>query len=324
MRNRAPLGLVCLLACGNSGTPFYAAIGEPITVNGAQFVPGSLPGTPPVDGGSVMDNGFDAGSNEPLEVTYLESPNPLAIPGAAGKSFSGRVTQSAVAVGMRFPDLGTGYWVTPLGAPDPEFPGELTWSVSMSFNSNIPTGFHDLRFTALDGNGNASPQADIEICAASRIPDNHNSCYPNIAPPSAVFTLMWDADVDLDLQVTTPDGRVVDPKHPATVDPDGGAVPANAGVIDRDSLANCVPDGLRQEDLVFQQPPSGTYQIAVNLFSACNKAGTTFTVIVNQAAGTVPNSHLQQTFRRGGEMQGFEANGGLSPGLFFVSYPFGG
>jgi hypothetical protein len=323
MRRRSALCLVCLLACSESGEQLYDTAAEPITVDGAQFVPGALPGTPPVDGGTT-DNGVDGGPPQGLQVTYLQSPNPLAIPGAEGKSFTGRATQAAVAVGLRFPDIGTGYWVTPLGAPDPQFPGELTWSVDVNVNPNIPTGFHDLRFVALDGNGNASPQADIDICAASRIPDNYNSCDPNLPPPDAVFTLMWDADVDLDLQVTTPDGRVVDPKHPATEVGDGGKLPPDVGIIDRDSLASCVPDGLRQEDLVFQVRPTGTYQIAVNLFSACNKPGTTFTVIVNEATGTVPNRHLVQTFRRGGEMQGFEANGGGSPGLFFVTYPFGG
>jgi hypothetical protein len=324
MRKKLTLGVSLLLVCCETGQPYLDAVYEPITVDGATFVPGALPGTIPVDGSATGDDTSDGGVPQGLEVTYLQSPNAVAIPGAEGKSISGRATAQAVAIAMRFPDIGTGYWVTPTGPPDPMFPGEAAWDVDVDFNPNIPTGFHELRFVALDQYGNAGAQSQLEICAASRIPDNYNSCDPNDPPPDAVFTLMWDADLDLDLQVTTPDGRVVDPKHPATEVVDSGKPGPDVGVIDRDSLANCVPDGLRQEDLIFQQRPTGSYEIAVNMFNACNKPGATFTVIVNEATGTVPNRHFVQTFRRSGDLASFNANGGLEPGLFVVTYPFSG
>jgi hypothetical protein len=315
--------LLAIVSCSEDGVPYLDGLGEPVTVAGGTFVPGPLPGTPPVDGGVVVDAGADAGPAD-LSISQLISANELAIPGAAGKSFSGLASADAVAIGVRFPDLGTGYWVVPTGSPDPMYPGQAAWSLNASFLPTDPTGFHDLRFVAIDQFGNAGMASDTPICVASRIPDNYNSCDPTIAPPDAVITVEWDTDLDLDLQVTTPDGRVVDPKHPATMDLDGGKPGPDVGVIDRDSLANCVPDGLRQEDLVFQQRPTGSFQIAVNIFSACDKAGANFTVIVNEATGTVPNRHLVETFRRSGDLASFNANGGLAPGLFVVTYPFGG
>jgi hypothetical protein len=322
MRRTIALPLLLVLACSESGVPYLDGIAEPMTVAGGTFVAGPLPGTPPLDAGA-SDAGADAEPPD-LSISQLTDSNGLVVPGAAGKSFSGLATSDAVAIAVRLTDIGTGYWVTPTGAPDPMFVDQAAWNLTASFLPEYPGGYHTMRFVALDKNGNAGAGSDLTLCVASRIPDNYNSCDPNDAPPDAVMTLMWDTDLDLDLQVTTPDGRVVDPKHPATEVSDGGKLPADAGEIDRDSLANCVPDGLREEDLVFQQRPSGTFQIAVNMFSACNKPGATFTVIVNEASGTVPNRHFVETFRRSGDLASFNANGGLEPGLFVVSYPFGG
>ena len=309
-------------ACGNGGQPLLVGANEPLRVRGAQLIAGTLPGSAPIP---EPDAGGDAGAPPPPPnaVTDVSSQDPVVVPGAAGKKFSGRAIASAVAIAVRFPELGSGYWVLPVSASDPQFPGEITWEVNADFNASIPTGNHMLRFVAIDGNGNAGPQRDFKLCLASRVPDNLNSCDTANPPPEAVISLQWDANVDLDLQVTTPDGRVVDAKHPTTIPIDAGRPGPENGVIDRDSLGACVPDSLRQEDLVFQQRPHGTFSLAVNLFDACKKPGATFHVVVYEASGDGADRHLEETYRRSGRVIDIDANGGAKPGLFIVDYPFG-
>jgi len=73
-----------------------------------------------------------------------------------------------------------------------------------------------LLLAAIDEQGNAGEETRLDTCITRPIPDNLNACDPTIAPPFAVLSLAWDADVDLDLVVVAPDGRVIDPKHPTT------------------------------------------------------------------------------------------------------------
>jgi hypothetical protein len=234
---------------------------------------------------------------------------------------------------MRFTDMGTGYWVVPMGNPDPLFPGELSFSAVTDFNPNIPAGKHPLRVVAMDGSGHAGAQSEQIFCIASRLPnvpgatflDDVTACYPTQNPAEAVFSLTWDADVDLDLHVVTPDGRDVNPKHPLVNPVDAGVQPpSNDARIDRDSLARCVPDGLRQEDLAFpKRPASGdTFEIHANLFNACGKPSVNFTLTVYEPEGTPgQDRHLVQTFTRSGRLTSLDADGD-APGLFVVDYPF--
>jgi hypothetical protein len=295
---------------------------EPLRVRGAQLIVGSLPGTPPI--ASTIDAGGDAGAAKPqgLVVTDVESLNPVVQPGQAGKKFSGRTSDSATAVAVRLLDLGSAYWVLPLGAADPQFPGELTFEVNAEFSATIPPGTHLLRFVALDASGGAGAQTDLALCFASKVPDNLHACDPKAMPPEAVFALSWDADADLDLTVVAPDGRVVDPRHPTSVAIDGGRPGPEVGVIDRDSLGACVPDGIREENLVWQKRPTGTWQIYANLFDACRKPGARFTVVVYEAQGDGDARVLVETYRKSGRLIDLDANGGGALGLFVVEYPF--
>jgi hypothetical protein len=105
---------------------------------------------------------------------------------------------------------------------------------------------------------------------------------------------------------------------------EAGAMPAsNAARIDRDSLAGCVPDGLRQEDLVFQNtPPRGTYQVVADPFAACNQAAVRFTFTVYRLSGACPACTLQRVFTQAGELLSMQATGGASPGLYVAQYSF--
>ena len=300
---------------------------EPIFVHGAQFFAGDLPGVVPPPDAAAPPAG-----NGPV-VTSIQALNTTVYSGEGGKQLSGRATDNASAVGIRLGALGSGYWVLPLGNPDPQFPGELTFSALVDFNASDPPGLEPLRVVAVTPDGVAGIQSDQNLCLASRLPSAPGSafsndltaCNPALNPADAVFSLVWDADVDLDLHVITPAGVDVNAKNPLVDPVDAGQTPSKLDPrIDRDSIALCVPDGWREEDLAFAtRPASGSiFQLHANLFSACSKPSVTFTLTVYEATGT-PNvdRHLVQTLQRSGRLTSFDADGDSS-GLFIVSYPF--
>jgi hypothetical protein len=325
VRQRAALALVSALgaivlaggAC-DDGEPANAALGEPILVHGAQFISGSLPGSPPTDVGPTPlgDGGPDAGVARfaPLTVTNVGFQSPLALPGAAGKSFSGRATSDTTAIGIALAGLGSGYWVLPIQATDPDFPGQSDFTFSADFNVNDPPGRRQLLTVAIDGNGNAGTQDGPPMCIESRIPDNLHECNKLNKVPRAVFTLQWDTNFDLDLHVIFPDGTDVNPKKPTPTPVTSNPPPNTIPAIDRDSLRACVPDGLRQEDLVFQDAPQkGTYLLYADPFDACGQATVRFNMIINEPGS---DGALHPTFTRSGELLQMSATGGASAGLF--------
>jgi hypothetical protein len=323
------LALLWASACGGEENQYVYT--EPILVHGAQFIPGELPGTPPPSPDASADAGAPAGTT--LVVTAIEAIDTTIFSGEAGTQFSGRTTADASAVGIRLGELGTGYWVLPIGSPDTEFPGELTWSALVDFNPLDTAGLQPLRVVAIGPSGNAGMQADQNLCLASRLPADPGAAYPNdisacnpkLSPPDAVFALTWDANLDVDLHVITPSGVDVNPKMPLLYPIEAGTVPATTTPrIDRDSIANCVPDGWREEDLAFPTLPvhGSVFQIHANLFSACDQESVNFSLTVYQAIGTVGvDRHLVQAFQRSGVLTSFDADGD-STGLFIVSYPF--
>jgi hypothetical protein len=306
---------------------------EPLQVVNGQFFAGPLPGAPPWVS-------LDGGAEDPADVTQraiittgetISGPTTLPLrPGAMGQSFSGFATTDTVAIGVELVGMGTGYWVVPAGGPVPMHPG-VEWSLQVNFNPVDSAGPHSLRFVAIDATGSAGRQVDATICIDLIVPDNNHACSPSQVPPSAVVSLRWDDDFDLDLHVVTPDGTDISPKKPLLGPTDAG-IPAPGSpatlcsplrmatydaCIDRDSLGNCVPDGHRQEDVIFPETPAaGPYRIYVDPFSPCGQSVVRFTVSAYTLVGACPSCGLEQVFEQSGELLSFQTTGGLTSGLF--------
>jgi len=305
--------LLLAVSCAGEKASPDTGISEPVRVQSGQFVPGALPGTPQPDA-SVVDAGT---APQVIDVNVGDT---AVEPGELGLVFTGHTTVNAQATAVRFADLGSGYWVVPVGAPDPSDNGLLTWQLSADFGRDIPPGFHDLLFAAIGADGSSGTQSGISLCVDTPVPDNLNICVPKRAPPAAVLSLAWDTAVDLDLIVQTPSGAVIGGKTATVLPPDAGAVAKTNGVLDRDSNSDCVIDDIDREDVVWQSTPAaGDYQVWVDLFGACSQPSVRFTVSLwlaqPQADGT--QRLVQQTPPlASGLLMAAQANGGSSRGLY--------
>jgi hypothetical protein len=307
--------LLLAAACtGDQASP-STGLGEPIRVGSGQFVAGVLPGavTSSVDGGVSP------------RVTDVSAASTEIEPGELGLLLAGHATADAQAIGVRFPDLGTGYWVVPVGAPDPTDDGLLTWQLSADFARNLAPGARNLAFAAIASSGASGTESTLSLCIDTPVPDNLNVCIPKRRPPAAVLSLSWDDPVDLDLIVQTPSGVVVGGKTGTSVAPGTtGTASAGSGVLDRDSNRDCAIDDIDREDIVWQSAPTtGTYEVWVDPFSTCGKSGASFTVSLwlseAQADGTQKLVQQEPPLATG-LVTSVQANGGSAPGLFVGSF----
>jgi len=313
------LGAVSAAVACSGGQHANVGVTEPIQVPGGQFIPGDLPGEPPAPDGGVTE--LEGGAVAPLSIESVDFNNVNVVPGASNKSFGGVVTNDAVAVGVRLADIGSGYWVVPVAGSDSTVPSANDFSFSASFDIDDPPGNRPLRMVAIDANGNGGTQLDTELCIEWRIPDNRHACVPSNPVPAVVFSLQWDTNFDVDLHVVTPDGTDVNPKtNPLAVPIDAGEPPPGDPKIDRDSLGQCVPDGWRQEDLVFPDyPATGPYDIYADPFAACGQSAVRFVLTIYEAGG---DGNLHATFTQAGELLANDQTGGGSSGLFITEKQF--
>ena len=318
------LAAVGLLGC--SSESLTSGVTEPLRVsygNGrnAQFFSGELPGSPPLSDEEIL-----AGVTPQKPAASLNVSLGTVRQAETGFVASGTTTSEAVAIGIRFLDLGTGYWVFPVTGLDPTMPGTYNWNATSDFGGNIEPGKHPLGVVAIDAAGHAGSQFATSLCVLSDIPDNSSACSASAKPPFSVLSLNWDTPADLDLRVITPQGKVVDPKHPSTAVPvDGKVDPTapNTGVFDTDAERNCVHTGYRRENLVWQDPPlPGTYLVYVSLFDACGQAAVRFNLSLNRPgpAGDGGTHQLESTYAQAGEMLAVDADAGVKLGLFVTEF----
>ncbi|MCE9573058.1 MAG: hypothetical protein K8W52_07870 [Deltaproteobacteria bacterium] len=309
---RAALALIALAACG--GEPAILGLDEPIRVRGGRFLEGALPGLPPDEG---------APPSGPA-ITIIESVNNTVQIGQARLRLSGRTSTDGAAVGVALAGLGTGYWVVPVGPPDPTAGNEYTWELDASVGWELPLGPGAIELVAIGDDGTAGRRSSLNICVRPQLPDNASACDTTIPPPDTVLSLTWDADVDLDLRVRTPEDVLVSPDHPSTI----ATSPITAadlraehvGLLDRDSNRGCAIDGLNREDLVWQTPPiEGTYLVYAGLSDACGQASVRFTATLYQARDNGDGtSQLVEISHQDGVLLGASADGGAGPGLFLL------
>lgn len=313
-------GAALALAGGCAGERATLGLHEPLRVEGASFREGDLPGAPP-----------DASGAPGPQVTTLESVNNILRPGQGSKRIQGRTTKDASAVGLRLAGLGSGYWVLGVDAPDPTAGGELGWEARCALGEGVPPGLHRLLFAAIDEGGQAGPQRELKVCVVPPYPDNLNACDPKIAPPEAVLALSWDADVDLDLELVTPGGKVVRAKNPTTAPLNDAGVPLlpptapGVGGLDRDSNGGCVIDGVRREHVVWQgKPQPGTYLAYARLFDACGQGSVRFvlSLLLPEELPGGQGKRLVERLRVPGELVALDARGAEGAGLFVTQFSF--
>jgi hypothetical protein len=323
----AVLLALSLAGCGDHAT---SGAGEPFRVyrgdNGkpADYFVGALPGATRLDAGTAVEDdagtaGLDGGSHPP-SVENFSPPSRIFFPGQSQVPMKAWLSTNAAALALSF-DSGAGYWVVPAGSPDVANDGQLEVRVKCDFSPDIRPGYHQLTTTAIGADGTFGSSTTSKFCISGRTADYINPCEPKSPTPAAVISLSWDTSVDLDLQVVTPEGRVVTPKHPTTIDPNkDGTLPAEAGFIDRDSNAACNIDGINIENLVFKTVrPEGTFGICVDLFDACKAPVVHFAVSVYLSVEDLnddgsptdpPTSHLEQVGSRQGVLLASQASGG--------------
>jgi len=263
-------------------------------------------------------------------ITSATTPGGVWVQGQLGASLDGRVTEDAYSVGFELGGLSTGFWVVPVGALDPQYPGERQWHVDLDVGGWTPSGSYDLRMVAFDVDGQAGPPKTLRVCVVDpSVPDNLNACDPTLPPPDTVIVLRWDQDVDLDLVVYTPSGKRVDKSHPTTapVGSDGTVPPSDlsdptVGRLDHDSNAACLIDGRNAESLRFQEPTSepGQYGIYADLYDACGLSSVRFEVVVYRRQANPDGTYaLVSTLSRTGLLQDQAASGGANQPLFVMN-----
>src|SRR5690606_10769691 len=173
------------LAC--AGPDGRHGVEEPLVVQDGQFVEGGLPGL----------YGEDPDDQPGQPVTPDASATAVLRERLSGVGFFGLSSQDASAVGAQFEGLGSGCYLFPTGAVDSQDPRSLSWSFNADFNASLPAGRHQLLTVAFDKDGKPGIQASASLCIRSLLPDNGNSCFPQIAPPFLVVSAEWDTPVDL-------------------------------------------------------------------------------------------------------------------------------
>jgi len=277
--------------CGDSERASSGA-NEPLTVSNGQFFEGSYP----------TDQGGPA-------ITSTAGIRNTIIPaGTVNKSIGGNAAEGALSVAVALDGLSSGYWVVPVGAPDQETKGELTWKTVCNFSHDLPAGPQKLLFAAANRDGKFGAQRFLDVTATPFRPEGH-----------VVASLSWGNDADVDLHLISPSGKELDPKHISTTDFDKGTMmpAAGGGTLDRDSLANCQPDGRRSENVVWatdasEPPEAGTYTVIAHLFNACGRPATSFSfdLYIDGKA----------TEHQAGVLLDIDADNGTGPGLYVTQF----
>jgi hypothetical protein len=298
------LSTVALLAACGDEIEVNNGLRSKLRIASGQYVDDGFPVDTRADAGVVAQTPVvDGGVLPPPRVSQVDSLNNSVKRGTAGKNLRVVVSQNArtVAIGL---EGDPGYWVVPVAARSIEFAPDLELSASVDFDRSILLGPARVWFAASDESGHYGPARSLDLTILDDIPS---------AP--FVVSLSWTANVDLDLVVVQPDGKVVTNKAVRSA-ADG----PSAARIDLDSNAGCVLDGHRVENALFTQTPIGEYRVFVRQASACGVPTTGWTVRLLRDGTEVQ--------RISGASYAYETdlpNGGpTGPGRFALMFTIGG
>jgi hypothetical protein len=298
------------LSAGCDSEPYLVGLDEPIVVHQTEFKRGDLPG-------DADNDDYDPESDN--RITALELNFGVMKPGTPNLTMKGRVTDDVYAVAIRFTDLGTGYWLKPVGPEDPTVPGELTFDFVLDVASEIEAGRHTFAAVAFDKDGRAGQHYTIAICVGSDVPDNGNACNAETEPPPAVASLSWNTDADLDLTIIAPDGTTYDRTNRFVKVGD-----QQVAGLDADGVTACLADGRRRENFVWNvRPGQGAWLAYANLFDACGKTAVSFELTLYRRQRHDDGTFAQvpeQTIR--GEFLRAQANGGVGNPLYLLPIEF--
>jgi hypothetical protein len=229
----------------------------------------------------------DAGLDASLRVTGAQffreampsdTSGPKVISVTVGSKFSAGATQrscigetahdgTAVAIAIAG-DLG--YWILPTGLPSASALDAPTFTADLAFSSTMRPGPRALVVRAVDAQHRFGPPLVKAITIAERgVPDGQ-----------LVISLSWDNRANLDLHVVDPNGVEIFKRNINSYEPPGPGsskeapgTPHDGGVLDFDSHAECAPDGLYTENVVWKDaPPKGHYIARVDTFSLCGES----------------------------------------------------
>lgn len=275
-----------LVACETS-EPFDSGAGEPIRVQDGTFVKGALP--------------VDETAETPF-VVYASGVGGLVIAGQGAIAYNGLASKDAFSVGVAFPTVGTGYWTVPVDGPDVTQDDQLLFDLVLDFTPEVPFGIQTLDFVAFDDESKPGPPYHAELCILPEVAGgNFAACDPETTPQNAIVSLSWDTDVDLDLVVIAPNGKLVTGKHPTTAVatltvPDEALDDPATGTLSRDSNADCRIDGINRESLVFPgEPAAGPYELWVRLHQSCGHAYVNWKLELLRRVDAADGTHPVET-----------------------------
>ncbi len=296
------LGFACCVSClvlaagCSSSASATSGLHEPIHVTNGQFFEGAFP--------------------TPAGGPNIDFPNAVrtstVTAGFVGKKIGGLTPDNSLSVALALKGLGSGYWVVPVGSPDP-LSNELGWSATMDFATNVPAGAQQLLLAAADHSGTFGAAQLQPLNILSLRPSGH-----------VVASLTWGNDTDLDLHIVGPSGKELDPKHPNTdylidAGADAGKPEPGSGRLDRDSNGDCVIDSYRNENVIWDDdaaaPEAGTYLVRVDMFSACGRPASDFVFDLYIDGVAQPDQH------KVGQLLDTDADGGgPGSGLYVTEF----
>ena len=158
-----------------------------------------------------------------------------------------------------------GYWEVTVPA------GSSVADVLLTLAQQLPSELV-IVFEVADSNGNVS------------VPVSVVTTIIKVATGDVAVSVSWNVENDIDLHVVDPNGFEV--YYTDDVSPEGG-------MLDLDSNAACVIDGIKNEHIVWPDgmAPAGTYTVRVDNYDNCTSTAANYVVTI-QTKGKPPQTFM--------------------------------